>query len=397
MVANKLRTLLAMLGVIVGVGAVIAMLAIGAGAQQKIVSRIAAMGTNVLIVRPGQSSSGGVNTGTQLTLTLEDAKALVHAIPNLAGLSPVVRADVQCKHLNHNEKVTVNGVAATYFQIRNIQIESGRLFTEGEGDSRTRVAVLGPDAVKSLFDEDEDPVGQVIKIAGIDFQVIGVFKSKGDQGYFNQDDEVMVPYLPAMHEIFGQVFHRNTLKEIDLEADDAANLPTLQDDVTAELRRRHGIENGRPDDFQIRNQASILEAANQSVLTFRVLLGSIASISLLVGGIGIMNIMLVTVTERTREIGVRKAIGARDRDILNQFLIESVVLSGVGGIVGAALGVGMAKGLPLIPTFEGFAAIVQPQFIVVAVSFAAAVGVVFGVYPAWRASRLDPIEALRHE
>jgi putative ABC transport system permease protein len=413
LMANKLRSLLAMLGIIIGVGAVIAMLAMGAGAQKQIVDRIQAMGTNLLVVRPAQKGTGGVMSGTQLNLTVEDALAL-RSLPGVEAVTPSVNGTVQAKYLDKNSHTQATGGAVTYFQIRNFEVEKGRAFTEGESEGLARVAVLGPVTAVDLFGTDS-PLNQQIKLNGINFTVVGVLKSKGDQGWFNPDDQVLIPYTNAMKILFGLDY----LREVDILGADGFDLtklsgeppstdpwhregivhttPPPMDSVAGLLRKRHHLQDAEADDFRIQNQAEILDTLSASVTTFRILLGAIASISLLVGGIGIMNIMLVTVTERTREIGTRKAIGAKNRDILTQFLVESVLMAGVGGSLGAAGGIGLAKAIPMIPMFKSFSTLVQPEVVVMAISVAAFIGIFFGLYPAYRASRLDPIEALRYE
>jgi len=393
LLAHKLRSILAMLGIIIGVGAVIAMLAIGAGARRQVVTRISAMGTNLLVVRPAQRGSMGVMTGIQQNLTVGDAQALITSTTEgadaIAAVAPVVRGNVQVKYRNKNTRTAVIGTTTTYFPVRQFEIEHGRLPTEEEVERMARVAVLGPATARDLFGES-DPIGEIIKVKGINFRVVGILKSKGDQGWFNPDDQVLVPYTTAMKQLFGLDY----LQEIDIQARDATVVNAALEAARAILRKRHRLQLGAPDDFDIRNQAEMLETAASVTRTFTVLLGSIAGISLVVGGIGIMNIMLVTVTERTREIGVRKAIGAKDRDILVQFLIESVLMAGVGGLIGVGLGVGAAKA---IGALTQFATVVQMHSILLALTFAGAVGVFFGLYPARRAAILDPIEALRYE
>ncbi|HUO08582.1 MAG TPA: ABC transporter permease [Phycisphaerae bacterium] len=416
LMSNKLRTSLAMLGIMIGVGAVIAMLAMGAGAQAQVVARINAMGSNVLIVRPTERGTGGVMSGTQQNLTVQDALAL-RDLPDVAAISPGVQNGAQLAHLNHNTNSDINGVASSYFAIRNFEAEFGRVFTDDEVDSVARVVVIGPVVAANLFVGD-DPIGQTIKVKGINFKVIGVMKSKGSNGWTGPDDECFVPYTTAMKILFGLTY----IREIDISANPGVDLnrlsgepvgtggwgrrvagtvhttPPAEDTIAGVLRHRHRLLDLKdPDDFRVMNQAEILQQASDTVMVFRILLGSIAAISLLVGGIGIMNIMLVTVIERTREIGTRKAIGAHNNDILMQFMMESVMLSGIGGLLGASLGIGLAKGIPLIPRFNNFLTIVDPSYVLLSVTFAAVVGIVFGVYPAWRASRLDPIEALRYE
>jgi putative ABC transport system permease protein len=277
----------------------------------------------------------------------------------------------------------------TYFPIRSFEIEKGRSFTEGEVERMARVAVLGSAVAENLF-ETMNPIGETIKIKGINFSVVGVTKAKGSRGRHNPDEQVVIPYTTGMKQLLGLDY----LHEIAIQAADNAILQKVQEATTAVLRRRHRLVEGVPDDFHLHNQAEIVEAASGVSRTFSILLGSIAGISLLVGGIGIMNIMLVTVTERTREIGVRKAIGAKNRDILLQFLVEAIALSGLGGIIGVALGIGTAQ---MIPKFTQFSTVATLGSILLALSFSAAVGIFFGYYPARRAAQLDPIEALRYE
>ncbi|HVX86335.1 MAG TPA: ABC transporter permease [Phycisphaerae bacterium] len=414
--ANKLRSFLAMLGIIIGVGAVIAMIAMGAGAQKQVVSQIEAMGTNLLIVQPQYKRDAGVTSGTMQKLTLDDAMAIAQ-LPGVKEVAPVVSSSTQVKYEGQNSPESIQGTSPDYLEIRNFEIDKGRMFTEEEADGLARVAVMGPLAVENLFN-GQDPLGKEIKIKGINFTVVGVTKSKGGQGWFNPDDEIFVPYSTAMKILFGLDY----VKEIDVLAKEGVNLTTLSgqppgqgygpprdfnpdeqqpppppDSVTALLRKRHRIQTDQIDDFRIQNQDDIIATRTAFIWTFRVLLFSIASISLLVGGIGIMNIMLVTVTERTREIGTRKAIGAKNRDILTQFLIEAMAMSGLGGALGAAAGIGLAKIIPMIPMFSTFMTIVQPTVVIVSILFAAVVGIFFGLYPAYRASQLDPIDALRYE
>jgi len=379
-----------MLGIIIGVAAVISMLAIGAGAKKQVLDRISAMGTNLLMVRPGQSGSHGVTSGTTQNLTLDDAQAILAEADGVASIAPGVGGNAQLKYMGHNTRTQITGISVTYLPIRDFQIDKGRMFTEPECDSMARVAVIGPVTATNLFDTD-DPIGQTIKLNGISFKVIGVLKSKGDQGYFSPDDQAFVPYTTAMKQLFGLDY----LREIDVEAKEGADLTKVQDAVTAVLRKQHHLQEGVPEDFQIRNQADMIETASEITQTFTILLGGIASISLIVGGIGIMNIMLVTVTERTREIGIRKAIGAKRKSIRMQFLLESLIISGLGGIIGAMLGVVTAQIIGKVST--SFHPSVELFSIVLSLSFSGMVGVFFGWYPAARAAKLDPIEALRYE
>jgi len=388
LLANKLRSILAMLGIIIGVSAVIAMLAMGSGAQKQIMDRFTAMGTNLLTISPGQRGSHGVVSGTQQNLTLEDALAIVNEVKDVTMVAPGVQGSVQLKYLNKNTRTTVYGTAITYFAIRNMEIERGRSFSEGEVERTGRVAVIGPTAAKNVFGEN-DPLSETVKVNGINFKIIGITKAKGD-GWGSPDDRLIIPYTTAMQQIFGIDY----LRGIDVQADAEAALDKVQADVTALLRKMHRLQPGIEDDFEIRNMAEIRDSANQVTSTFKYLLGGIAAISLLVGGIGIMNIMLVTVTERTREIGIRKAIGATEGNILAQFLAESVIISGLGGMIGLALGVGISK---MIPRFSPMSTVVDWSSAILAIAVAGSIGIFFGFYPAWRAARLDPIEALRHE
>ena len=389
LMANKLRSILAMLGIIIGVGAVISMLAIGTGAEREQMNRISAMGTNLLVVRPGMIGSRGVHSGTRENLTLDDAKAILEQIKGIDQISPVVASNSQVKFFNKNEQVNITGAAVTYPWIRNFKIAKGRFFSETEVENKARVAILGPETAEKL-EFTEANVGESIKLQGLTFKVIGLFESKGDQGWYNPDDLVMIPYTTAMKTVFGLDF----LREIDIQVKKNVSLVNVETEIATLLKRRHKIQPGQEDDFYIRNQADLIEMASETNRTFKILLGSIASISLLVGGIGIMNIMLVTVTERTREIGIRKAIGAKDRDILRQFLIEALIMSVIGGFIGVGAGIGASK---VIGNATEFVTVIELPGVILALSFSMAVGVFFGYYPARRAAVLDPIESLYYE
>jgi len=385
---NKLRSTLAMLGIVIGVGAVIAMLAIGAGAQKSVMERMTAMGTNLLMIRPGQRGSMGVVSGTAQNLTVDDALAITQQIKGVARVAPALSGSGQLKYFGRNTRSTVLGTTITYFYARNFELQAGSYFTDLDDERMSRVAVIGPVTAENLFGA-QDPIGQTIKINGLNFRVIGLLKSKGDQGWFNPDDQALIPLRTAMKQLYGLDF----VREINVQVEQGADISKVQQDVSQLLRRRHRLWPGMPDDFFIRNQTEMLETANAMTRTFTILLGSIACISLLVGGIGIMNIMLVNVTEQTREIGIRRAIGARRSDIVAQFLTESVVLCSVGGIAGIGLGVG----IPLaVQHFTGITAVIRLWSVLLAFSISSGMGIVFGIYPAARAARMDPIQALRN-
>ena len=390
--ANKLRSILAMLGIIIAVWSVISALALGAGAQASVLGRLNALGTNLLVIRPGQRGTGGVMTGTQQNLTPDDAAALL-TIPNVTHVAPVVRGNVQVKYFNANSNVAAIGTTPTYFAVRDFAVVKGRPLYDSDLDASARVCVIGPTTALNLFGPDFATfcVGESIQVKGVSYRVVGLTGAKGDQGWFNPDDQITLPYTTAMKQVLG-VDH---LGEIDLRAASQASLDGIESKATALLRKRHRIAPDAEDDFSVRNQAEMISTATTITTVLSLLLGGIAGISLLVGGIGIMNIMLVTVAERTREIGVRKAIGARERDVLRQFLVESVVMSGLGGCTGLLLG--LATATILTAAQDKFALVVRPYSVVLAIGFSFAVGVFFGYYPARRAARLDPIEALRHE
>jgi putative ABC transport system permease protein len=389
--ANKLRSILAMLGIIIGVWSVISALALAAGAQKKVVDQMSSLGTNVLMVTPGQRGTGGVISGSQLNLKVTDALALV-SIPEVSRVAPIVRGSVQAKHGNKNSRTSILGTAPTYFAIRDFNIEHGRILSDDDCDAAARVAVLGPTTAKNLFgDNFASAVGESIEVKGVHYRVIGILRAKGDQGWFNPDDQIIIPFTTAMMQVVGQIY----LNEVDLSAKVESQLAALQTKVTFLLRKRHRLADDSDNDFNVRNMAEILSATSTINTVLSVLLGGIAGISLLVGGIGVMNIMLVTVTERTREIGVRKAIGAKQRDILRQFLIESVVMSATGGLIGVAMGFLTAKIISAAQS--SITLVVKPPSILLAIGFSAAIGIFFGYYPARRAAKLDPIEALRYE
>ena len=389
---NKLRTALTMLGIIIGVGAVIAMVGIGNGARAQIEARIAALGQNVIMAFSGSINRGGVFTGFggAGTLTVEDALAMEKEVPGVACVSPEVRSGAQIMAGNNNWSTSVMGEGVDYLTIRQWDLADGNMFSDSDVRSAAKVCVLGKTTAGKLFPED-DPVGKTIRIKNVPVKVLGVLKAKGVSMFgSDQDDTVIVPYTTAMKRFAGVT----TLRSINVQAASAEQLAEVQNSITELLRQRHRIQPGRDDDFMLRNQQEVADTMSATTDVMTALLAAIASVSLLVGGIGIMNIMLVSVTERTREIGIRMAVGARGRDILLQFLIEAVALSSTGGVLGILAGVGGAK---LITMIKEWPTLVSANSIIIAFAFSAAVGVFFGFYPARKASQLDPIDALRYE
>jgi len=392
---NKMRTFLTALGIIIGVGAVIAMVSIGTGAKVAVENRFASMGTNLLFVSGGSKNVRGVHSGFggSQTLTIEDAKAIEEQCPSVSGTSPNASARAQVVLGNKNWNTSVQGVGEKYTDIRKWDAEFGTFFDETHVRGAAKVCVLGSEVKKNLF-EDQDPLGMVIRIKKVPFTVLGVMKTKGESGGFgSRDDMILVPYTTVMKRIQKSEF----LQSIDVSATASTTTVSAQREIEELLRVRHRIMPGSDDDFSVRNMAEIAEGAADATNILTLLLGSIAAISLLVGGIGIMNIMLVSVTERIREIGIRMSIGAREKDILLQFLAEAIVLSLIGGILGIALGVGVSKLLKYIPIFATITTVVSTGSVLLAFLFSASVGVFFGFYPARKASKLDPIEALRYE
>jgi putative ABC transport system permease protein len=389
---NKLRAFLTMLGIIIGVGAVIAMVAIGEGAKSTIRSQIASLGTNVLVVLPGSNVQGGVRAGfgNVNTLVDADAKAIARELPSVAFASPVMRRQEQIIAGNLNWGALVQGVAPELQQIRDWQIESGRFLHEGDMDSAAKVALIGQTVARQLFGGD-DPLDSVIRIRNIPFRVVGILGAKGQTGQgTDQDDTVMIPYTTMQKRLMRITW----VQSIVVRAVSAERVQEAQEQITLLLRQRHRIGPDRDDDFNVRNLSDIAEAAQSTARVMAVLLGSVAGISLLVGGIGIMNIMLVSVTERTREIGIRMAVGARGRDIMLQFLVEAVVMAATGGLIGILLGIGSSE---VLKEWAQWPTLIDPVIVAVAFLFSGAVGVFFGFYPAKKAANLDPIEALRYE
>jgi putative ABC transport system permease protein len=389
---NKLRSSLTALGIIIGVFAVVAMVALGNGTRSSIESQVAGLGQNMLMVFAGSRHSGGVNSGlgSASAITLEDAAALRREIPDVVASSPEVTTTAQAIANGRNWSTTIAGEAPEYLVIRDWSVASGSMFTDREVRSAAKVAVLGDKTAHELFGV-LDPVGQTVRVGNMPFVVIGVLASKGaGVGGQNQDDRVVIPYTTAMKRITGDKY----LRSVYLEIGQAERIPIAQDQITRLLRQRHRLLPGASDDFNIFNQQEIADTVNQVTSTLTLLLGAIASLSLIVGGIGIMNIMLVSVTERTREIGIRISVGAQPGDIRIQFLIEAITLSLLGGLVGVLLGIGATR---LIAAVSSFKPIVSMGSIVLAFTVSFSIGVFFGFYPARRASLLDPIDALRYE
>jgi putative ABC transport system permease protein len=381
-----------MLGIIIGVGAVIAMVAIGEGAKATIRSQIASLGTNVLIVLPGFTTQGGVRTGSGGVNTLvdSDARAMMQELSAVSFASPILRRNEQVVAGNLNWGTLVQGVAPEFQQVRDWQLSDGRFLHDGDVESAAKIVLLGQTVADNLFGND-DPMDAVIRIRNIPFRVVGVLAPKGQSSQgTDQDDTVLIPYT-TMQKRLMRITH---VQSIMVSAISADRVPEAQEQITALLRQRHRIGPDRDDDFTIRNLSDIAEAATSSAGVMAVLLGTVASISLVVGGIGIMNIMLVSVTERTREIGIRMAVGARSRDIMLQFLVEAVVMAATGGILGILVGIGSSE---ILNYWAQWPILIDPGIVAIAFIFSGAVGIFFGFYPARKAAHLDPIEALRYE
>jgi len=389
--ANVLRSVLTTLGIVIGVGAVITMVALGEGAQQRVQRQIETMGTTVLTIRPGQQFSYGISRG-DTQLSIEDAEALRRETLGRLKVSPEQQSRMQVAYLRWNSSNTLMGVWPEYFEIYNHEVVTGRFFTEGESRGRQRVAVLGHNLPSSLGETPPELlIGQTIQLRGIPFEVIGVLAEKGAAAWVRPDDQIFIPQSTAQFRVMGG---RDRLNAIYAATESAEELDHAYSEIDRVMRRKHRIRPGEEADFNIRNSSDLLETFNETNETFTLLLAGIAGVSLLVGGIGIMNIMLVSVTERTREIGVRKALGATRRAIMAQFLVEALFLCVLGGFLGVAVGYGAAEMMTRIAEWE---TVVAPQAVAVALGFSAAIGLFFGIWPARRASVLDPIDALRHE
>lgn len=395
LMVNKMRSSLTMLGIIIGVSAVIAMIAVGSGAKARIAEQIASMGSNLIIVLSGSSTSGGIRygSGTVPTLTAEDAKAIQTEIPSVRYVAPNLTGIAQVIFGNQNWSTVVNGTTPEVLEIRDWPLASGRPFTQQDIDGATKVCLLGKTVADNLFG-GIDPIGQVVRIKKVPFTVIGVLSPKGQSTWGqDQDDTIFVPLTTAQKRLFGMQFP-GMVRVIAVQAREPEVMKEVENQITELLRQRHHLQPNQENDFSVRNLTEVMSSAEQSAGVMSLLLGAIASISLIVGGIGIMNIMLVSVTERTREIGIRIAVGAKGRDILLQFLIESLVLSLIGGTVGIGIGV---AGTLILSSFTQWPTLFSMKAILLAFLFSGSVGVFFGFYPARKASMLNPIEALRYE
>lgn len=390
--ANKLRSLLTMLGIIIGVGAVIAMISIGMGVRDKVENSIAGLGSNLLMVTPGTGSAPGVRqaAGSNTSLNIKDAQAIAREVPGASKVAPSVNRQYQVVFGNQNWITNVQGVTPEFSAVRSIDVQSGRFIMPQDVDTRDRVAVIGSTVATTLFGE-VSPLGQSIRINKAPFIVVGVLESKGQSASgSDQDDTVIVPLTTAQERLMGISY----INLISIQADNKEVIDQAQRDITALLRARHRLGPNAADDFTVRNLVSIMATAQEATGTITLLLGNIAGISLLVGGIGIMNIMLVSVTERTREIGIRKALGARYANILLQFLVESVVIGVTGGLIGIGLGIGASY---TISYLAGWNTVISWGAVVMAFGFSLGIGLIFGIYPARKAALLDPIDALRYE
>ena len=392
LVANKLRTLLTMLGIIIGVAAVIAMVSVGMGVRSNVVSSISRLGSNMLIVMSGSANRGGVRggAGSVTTLTYDDAKAIKDRVKNVEYVSPTVQGSYQVVYGHENWSTTVTGVIPEYSAIQSLTMKSGIFFTEHDVDVRNRVAVIGPTVAANLFNT-VNPVGKKIRVGNAPYTVIGLLASKGQStGGQDQDDVVLIPLTTAQERLMGITYVRS----VNVQVSTQDKMDEVQANIEKLLRQRHRIREGGEDDFNVRNMTSLMETMTQTTTMITLLLGSIAGISLIVGGIGIMNIMMVSVTERTREIGIRKAIGATYNSIMLQFLIESTMISILGGIIGIGIGIGAAQA---ISKFGNFTTVISVESIIASFGFSLFVGIFFGMLPARKAARLDPIDALRYE
>ncbi len=390
--ANKMRSLLTMLGIIIGVAAVIALVSVGMGVRSNVTNSIASLGSNMLIISPGSSNRGGVRgaAGSMQTLKYDDAKAIKDKIKNIDYVSPSVSSSYQIVYGNNNWKTSVQGVTAEFMSIRSLTIGYGSFITADDMNKRNRVAVIGTTVASNLFAK-ENPVGKNIRINNQPFKVIGLLESKGQSSVGqDQDDVIYIPLTTAQERMLGITY----VQSINVQVSSQEKMEQVQAEIENLLRSRHHILAGKDDDFNVRNLTSLMETVNQSTSMLTLLLGAIAGISLIVGGIGIMNIMMVSVTERTREIGIRKALGATFMNIMTQFLIESMVIGIIGGIIGIIVGCGASQ---IIAKVGNFTTVITITPIIISFIFSVGIGLFFGIYPARKAAKLDPIEALRYE
>jgi putative ABC transport system permease protein len=391
---NKARSGLTILGIVIGIGSVIAMISIGQGAQSSIEANIQSIGSNLIMIMPGQQKGAGMNVssgrGSAQTLTQEDADAITNEISLISAVAPETTSRYQITSKGKNTNTQVVGTVPEYSTVRNVQISTGNFITNSNIKSNSKVAILGPTTVEDLFGISANPIGQSIRINKVEFKVIGVTETKGGSGFSNQDDMIFIPITTAQRFLTGQDY----VSTISIQAENQESMTLVQEQVTNLLLQRHRINNPNLADFSVMNQSDIVDAASSVTGIFTILLASIAGISLLVGGIGIMNMMLTTVTERTREIGLRKAIGAKGKDVNLQFLTEAVMLTFIGGFVGVVVGWLISLGAS---HFAGIATSVSVSSVLLAFGVSAGIGILFGYYPARRASKLNPIEALRYE
>ena len=395
-VAHPMRSVLTSLGVVIGVAAVVMMTSIGLGASQRVSGAIAGLGSNLVIVQPNFQRPGTVNQGAGAGLSLKDSDAVAIAkqVEDVVAVAPIVRGQAQLAAEGANWNTSIQGVTPEYLTARDLTIASGRMFDDREARQGRKVLVIGATVARQLFG-DSDPLGRRVRVRSVPFEIVGVLASKGQSGFGQDQDDVAIGPLPAVRSrIVGRRLRADAVQTIYVKAASADQLDRVQEDVNNVIREQHKIQPGQDDDFQTQNMASILAASQAAVSTFTVLLAAVAGVSLVVGGVGIMNIMLVAVTERTREIGLRMAVGAKRSDILIQFALEAVALSLVGGLIGLTIGVG---GAIAIAKLGSWPAAVPPWAGPLSLGFSMLVGLAFGAYPSWRAARLDPIEALRRE